>query len=196
MESQIITPFQRGYILETGRITFSGPSKVLLTDGKPVSAYLGEDLSWDTPSLNLARYANGGMKMEKKSYPFFYGGKKQHWGKAVVVGGFVFLSGVSGRELSSGETKSLDVKIQTRTAWEKIDSILQEVGSSLQGIVKMVIYLRRAEDYDAYYEETCRYLNTCCPDLLDNPPAMTLVEAGLYQKEMLVEIEVTAILTK
>jgi branched-chain amino acid transport system ATP-binding protein len=31
----------RGYILETGRITFSGPSRVLLVDEKLVSAYLG-----------------------------------------------------------------------------------------------------------------------------------------------------------
>ena len=31
----------RGYILETGRITFSGPSKLLLADEKLVSAYLG-----------------------------------------------------------------------------------------------------------------------------------------------------------
>jgi len=31
----------RGYILETGRMTFSGPSKVLLSDEKLVSAYLG-----------------------------------------------------------------------------------------------------------------------------------------------------------
>lgn len=132
--------------------------------------------------------------MEKKSYPFFYGGKKQDWGKAVVAGDFVFLSGVSGREFSTGEVKGLDVKTQTRTAWEKIDSILQEVGSSLQGIVKIVIYLRRAEDYDAYYEETCRYLESRCKDLLDNPPAVTLVEAGLYRKDMVVEIDVTAIL--
>jgi branched-chain amino acid transport system ATP-binding protein len=32
---------QRGYILETGRVTFSGSSKVLLADEKLVSAYLG-----------------------------------------------------------------------------------------------------------------------------------------------------------
>lgn len=134
--------------------------------------------------------------MEKKSFPFFYGGEKQDWGKAVIAGDFVFVSGVSGREFSTGQIKALDIKVQTRTAWEKIDSILKEVGSSPNGIVKMVIYLRRAEDYEAYYEETRQFLNTHCPDLLDNPPAMTLVETGLYRKEMLVEIDVTAIIMK
>lgn len=134
--------------------------------------------------------------MEKKSFPFFYGGKKQDWGKAVIAGDFVFVSGVSGLEFSKGRIKGLDVKVQTKTAWEKIETILKEVSSSLNGIVKILIYLRRAEDYNAYYEETCQFLNTHCPNLLGNPPAMTLVEAGLYQKEMLVEIDVTAILSK
>jgi branched-chain amino acid transport system ATP-binding protein len=31
----------RGYILDTGRITFSGPSRALLTDERVISAYLG-----------------------------------------------------------------------------------------------------------------------------------------------------------
>lgn len=134
--------------------------------------------------------------MEKKSFHFYYGEEKQDFGKAVIAGGFVFLSGISGREFSTGQIKAFNIKIQTRTAWEKIDSILKEVGSSLNGIVKMVIYLRRAEDYDAYHEETCQFLSIHCPDLLENPPAMTLVEAGLYQKDMLVEIDVTAIFSK
>ena len=108
----------------------------------------------------------------------------------------MFLSGVSGREFSTGRIKDLDVKLQTRTAWEKIETILKEVGSSLNSIVKMVIYLLKTEDYDAYYEQTRQFLKAHCPNLLENPPAMTLVEAGLYQKEMLVEIDVTAIVSK
>jgi len=59
-------------------------------------------------------------------------------------------------------------------AWEKIETILKEVGSSPNEIAKMVTYLRRAEDCDAHYEQTCQFLNTHCPDLLDNPSAMTL----------------------
>jgi len=131
--------------------------------------------------------------MEKKSYPFFYGKNKQHFGKAVVAGGFVFLSGVSGREFETGKVKAADVKIQTEVAWGKIKSVLEEVGSSLERIVKLVIYLRNASDYNEYYSATSGFLEQHCPDLLENPPAMTLVESGLYQEEMLVEIDVTAI---
>jgi 2-iminobutanoate/2-iminopropanoate deaminase len=132
--------------------------------------------------------------MEKKSYPFFYGKNKQHFGKAVVAGDFVFLSGVSGREFQTGKIKALDVKVQAAIAWTKVKSILEEVGTSLDKIVKVIIYLRRAKDYDNYYAATRVFLEKECPDLLENPPAMTLVEAGLYQEEMLVEIDITAIL--
>ena len=131
--------------------------------------------------------------MEKKSYPFFYGKDKQHFGKAVVAGGFVFLSGVSGREFETGKVKAADVKIQTEVVWAKTKSVLEEVGSSLERIVKLVIYLRNASDYNDYYSTTSGFLEQHCPDLLENPPAMTLVESGLYQEEMLVEIDVTAI---
>lgn len=134
--------------------------------------------------------------MAKKSYPFFYREVKQDWGKAVVAGGFVFLSGVSGRESETGKVKALDVKVQTEVAWDKIKSILEEVGTSLDNIVKMVIYLRNVKDYDAYYAATRKFLEKKCPDLLENPPAMTLVEAGLYLEEMLVEIDITAVLPK
>jgi len=134
--------------------------------------------------------------MKKKSYPFLYGGVKQDWAKAVVAGDFVFLSGVSGREFQTGKVKALDVKVQTEVAWAKIRSVLKEVGTSLNGIVKIIIYLRNAKDYDAYYSTTCKFLEKECPDLLENPPTMTLVEAGLYLEEMLVEIDVTAVIPK
>ncbi|MCK5552752.1 MAG: RidA family protein [Deltaproteobacteria bacterium] len=132
--------------------------------------------------------------MEKKTYPFYYGGVKQNWAKAVVAGGFVFVSGVSGREFETGRVKAVDVKVQTEVTWAKIKSILEEVGSSLNRIVKVVTYLRDAKDADAYYAASSKFLEKECPDLLENPPAMTMAETGLYLEEMLVEIDVTAIL--
>jgi enamine deaminase RidA (YjgF/YER057c/UK114 family) len=132
--------------------------------------------------------------MQKKSYPFFYGRVKQTWPKAVVAGDFVFVSGVSGREFETGKVKALDVKVQTEVAWAKIKSILEEVGSSLNGIVKVVTYLRDAKEADVYYAASAKFLEKECPDLLENPPAMTMAETGLYLEEMLVELDVTAIM--
>ena len=135
--------------------------------------------------------------MEKKNYPFFYGGVKQGFGKAVVVGDFVFLSGVSGREFQTGEVKAVDVKVQAEVAWAKIKSILGEVGTSLDNIVKIVIYLRSAKDFDAYYTATRKFLENECPDLLEHPPAQTMLGVvDFLLEEMLLEVDITAILPK
>ena len=135
--------------------------------------------------------------MEKKTYPFFYGGVKQDFAKAVVIGDFVFLSGVSGRELQTGRVKAVDAKVQAEIAWAKIKTILEEVGTSLDRIVKMVIYLRNVKDYDAYYEAVCEILKRECPDLVENPPAQTMFGGvDFYLEEMLFEIDITAVLPK
>jgi 2-iminobutanoate/2-iminopropanoate deaminase len=147
-----------------------------------------EDISHNHNTITLEG------KMEKKTYPFYYGSVKQNFAKAVVAGGFVFVSGVSGRTFETGRVEAMDVKVQTELAWTKIKSILEEVGTSLDRIVKMVIYLRNANDAHAYYDASLTFFAKECPDLLENPPANTLVEAGLYLEEMLVEIDVTAIL--
>ena len=131
---------------------------------------------------------------EKKTYPFYYGGVKQNFAKAVVAGGFVFVSGVSGSAFETGRVKAVDVKVQTETAWTKIKSILEEVGATLDRIVKMVIYLRNAKDAHAYCDASLTFFAKECSDLLKNPPANSLVEAGPHLEEMLVEIEITAIL--
>jgi len=40
---------------------------------------------------------------KRKVYPLYYAGKKQRFARSVVVGGFVFLSGSSGRTIETGE---------------------------------------------------------------------------------------------
>jgi 2-iminobutanoate/2-iminopropanoate deaminase len=87
--------------------------------------------------------------MKKKVYPLFYGGKKQKFARSVVSGGFIFLSGSSGRTIETGEVSSNDVAGQTRVALDKIRLALQEAGSTLDHIVKMTIYLREMSDYQA-----------------------------------------------
>ena len=132
--------------------------------------------------------------MERKTYPFHYGGVKQNWAEAVVAGGLAFVSGVSEREFETGRVTAVDVRVQTEIARPKINSILEEIGTSLDRIVKMVIHPRNAKDAGAYYDASLKCFEKECPDLLENPPANTLADAGLYLEEMLVEKDVIAIL--
>ncbi len=132
---------------------------------------------------------------ERKFYPQIYAGKKMHFARSVVVGDLVFLSGSSGRTLETGDVSSDDVKEQMIVALDKIRMALEEVGSSMDNIVKTVIYLRHVEDYKIMRDTEMDYYRKYAPGLVDEPPASTFVQpASLARPSMLVEIDATAII--
>jgi 2-iminobutanoate/2-iminopropanoate deaminase len=133
--------------------------------------------------------------MKKKVYPLFYAGKKQKFARSVVSGGFIFLSGSSGRTIETGEVSSDDVAQQTRVALDKIRLALEEAGSSLQHIVKITIYLREMSDYQAMRDAEFAYYQNYCPSLAEDPPASTVVQVvSLSKSNMRVEFDAIAVL--
>jgi len=133
--------------------------------------------------------------MKKKTYPLLYSGKKQRFARSVVSGGFVFLSGSSGRTIETGEVSSNDVAEQTRVALDKIRLGLEEAGSGLEQIVKMTIYLRNMSDYQAMRDAEFDYYQKHCPSLAEGPPASTVVQVvSLSKPNMLVEFDAIAAL--
>ena len=132
--------------------------------------------------------------MEKKVHPLFYAGKKQKFARSVVSGGFIFLSGSSGRTIETGEVSSNDVAGQTRVALDKIRLALEEAGSALEHIVKMTIYLREMHDYQAMRDAEFAYYGEYCPSLVEEPPASTVVQVvSLSKPNMLVEFDAIAL---
>jgi 2-iminobutanoate/2-iminopropanoate deaminase len=135
------------------------------------------------------------MAMKKKTYPLYYEGKKQKFARSVVSGGFVFLSGSSGRTIETGEVSSSDVTEQTKVALDKIKLALAEAGSSMEHIVKMTIYLRNMSDYQAMKDAEFQYYRKHAPSLAEDPPASTVVQVvSLSKPSMLVEFDAIAIL--
>jgi 2-iminobutanoate/2-iminopropanoate deaminase len=135
--------------------------------------------------------------MTKKTHYLYYAGKKQRFARSVVSGGFVFLSGSSGRALETGEVSSDDVAEQTRVALDKIRLALEEAGSGLEQIVKMTIYLRNISDYQAMRDAEFAYYQKHCPNLAEDPPASTVVQVvSLSKPNMLVEFDAIAALPK
>ena len=133
--------------------------------------------------------------MKKKTYPLYYEGKKQRFARSVVSGGFVFLSGSSGRTIETGEVSSSDVTEQTKVALDKIKLALAEVGSSMEHIVKVTIYLRNMSDYQAMKDAEFQYYQKHAPSLAEDPPASTVVQVvSLSKPSMLVEFDAIAIL--
>lgn len=133
--------------------------------------------------------------MEKKFYPLYYAGKKQHFARSVVVGDLAFLSGSSGRTMETGDVSSMNMKDQMIVALGKIKAALEEVGSSLENVVKTTIYLRNVEDYQLMRQTEQEYYRKHAPKLLEEPPASTFIQPkSLAFPQMLVEIDVIAVI--
>lgn len=132
--------------------------------------------------------------MKKKTYPLIYAGKKQRFARSVVVGDIIFLSGSSGRTMLTGEVSSDDFKEQMIVALDKIRGALEEAGSSMNNIIKTVIYIKRLEDYQLMRDTELEYYKKYAPQLVDEPPASTCMQpVSLAKPNMLVEIDVVAV---
>ncbi|MBW1802085.1 MAG: RidA family protein [Deltaproteobacteria bacterium] len=131
--------------------------------------------------------------MKKKTYPARYP-VKVGFGRSVVVGDYVFASGCSGQRLETFKVSSKDVLEQTEVALEKVRGALEEAGSSMNHIVKMVIYLTNIDD-QGRVEEKCRdCYQKHGPKLIDEPPAQTVIAIpALHEPDLLVEIDATAV---
>lgn len=107
---------------------------------------------------------------------------------ATRFGDLVFVAGQTGRHPVTGQVGK-DVREQTRNALERITLILAAAGTSLDNVLTVTTYLTRREDLAAYNEEYGRYFPT-------DKPARTTVEVVLNSPELLVEITVTACITR
>lgn len=124
-----------------------------------------------------------------------YGGRRMPWAMAAVARGLIFLSGVEGRDPESDEAPPA-MRAQATICMEKIKERLEELGSSLENLVMLRIYVT---DLDEYFRERvdrhCVYgfLERHCPSFADVPPAETLLEvSGLARRSMKIEIDVVA----
>lgn len=130
-----------------------------------------------------------------KRYPIEYGNRKMPWAKGAVVNGLVFLSGVEGRDPSTDEAPP-EMRAQASNCMRKIEERLEELGSSLENIVLMTIYVT---DLDEYFRERVDrhcifgFLEQKVPSFAEVPPAETLLQvAGLARRGMKIEIDVIA----
>lgn len=131
--------------------------------------------------------------MIKKTYPLIYAGKKQQFARSVAVGNLLFLSGMSGRTMETGEVPSDSLVEQMNVALDKVRAALTDAGTSMDNMVKTVIYLKRVEDYDVMRRTEREYWARYAPGLLEEPPASTFMQpASLSKPSMLIEIDVVA----
>ena len=107
------------------------------------------------------------------------------YSRAVVVGNWVFVSGTTGFDYRN-MTISPDLLEQTEQCLKNIQFALQQAGSSMADVVRVTYVLPDVSQFESCWPVLRKYFG-------DVRPAAMMISAGLADKRMLIEIEVTAI---
>lgn len=106
----------------------------------------------------------------------------------IIAGGFVFISGQTGQQVVNGQpVYSKDIKEQTRGCLDKLRSVLDAAGSSLEKVVKCTVFITDMAEFAAMNDVYRTYFPA-------DPPARSTVQvAALARPELKVEIEAVAL---
>lgn len=108
------------------------------------------------------------------------------YSQGIRANGWVFLSGQIPLDPATQQLIEGDITAQTRRVLQNIEGILTAAGTSLKNVVKTTVFLKNMGDFAAMNEVYGQFFT-------QNPPARSTVEVARLPKDVLVEIEVTAL---
>jgi enamine deaminase RidA (YjgF/YER057c/UK114 family) len=106
------------------------------------------------------------------------------YSRAVVDGGWVFVSGTTGFDYGSMTIED-GVEAQAEQCLKNISQALEQAGASLRDVVRVTYVLPDAEEFPSCWPILRKYFG-------DIRPAAMMISAGLADPRMRIEIEVTA----
>ena len=107
------------------------------------------------------------------------------YSQAIMVGDFIYTSGQIPINPKTGIMET-DIKLATKQSMENIKAILEEVGTSLENVIKTTIFLKDLNDFNVVNEVYATYFK-------ENNPARSCVEVSKLPKDAVIEIEAIAI---
>lgn len=107
------------------------------------------------------------------------------YSQGIKAGNLVFTSGQLPINPATGELLS-DIKEATKMSIENVKAILEEAGTSLDKVVKTVVFLKDMNDFAAVNEVYATYFK-------ENAPARSCVQVAKLPKDAKIEIEVVAL---
>ena len=108
------------------------------------------------------------------------------YSQAIRANGFVFVSGQVAIDPSTQQVINGDVAAQTDRVLKNLLAILKAAGTGLEKVVRSTVFLKNMGDFAAMNEIYGRYFSTA-------PPARSTVEVARLPKDVLVEIDVIAL---
>ena len=105
----------------------------------------------------------------------------------VRANGFVFVSGLPGIDLQTGQIVQGGIEAQTEASLAAVKHALEAAGSSLEKVVKVTIYASNSAWFSKINAIYARYFGG------QAPPARTFVAVGSWPLEFDIEIECVAL---
>jgi enamine deaminase RidA (YjgF/YER057c/UK114 family) len=116
------------------------------------------------------------------------GERLANFSRAVRVGDMVFVSGTTASDESGATQHPGDADAQTIYVLRKIEAALKEAGATLADVVRTRVFVRNIEDSQAVARAHGNFF-------ADIRPANTLLRGEPIDSEMLVEVEVDAVIS-
>ncbi len=107
------------------------------------------------------------------------------YSQAVKVGNLLFTSGMIPIDPATNTLVEGGIEVQAERALENVKNLLEASGSSLDKVVKTVVFLKDMNDFAKVNEIYAKYFT-------ENYPARSCVEVARLPKDVLIEMEAIA----
>jgi len=111
------------------------------------------------------------------------------YSQAIKVGDFVYTSGQVAIDPATGELIGGGIAEQTERVLKNVAAVLEAAGSSLDQVVKTLVFLADMDDFSAMNEVYGKFFTAA-------PPARSTVQAARLPKDARIEIEAVALIAK
>ena len=107
------------------------------------------------------------------------------YSQAVKIGNMIYTSGQLPLDPESGELVTGDIKKATSRSLLNLKAVLEAAGSSLDNVVKSVVFVKDLDDFASINEVYAQFFT-------GNQPARSCVQVAKLPKDALLEIELVA----
>lgn len=108
------------------------------------------------------------------------------YSQAVRAGGHIYLSGLVGIDVGTGQLAGPTIQEQTRQALANCRSVLEAAGASLADVVEVGVLLADPADFQGMNEEYGKWFAT-------EPPARYVAKLGVELPGVRISIRMTAV---
>ena len=107
------------------------------------------------------------------------------YSQAVKVGNLLFTSGMIPIDPATNTLVEGGIEVQAERALENVKALLEASGTSLDKVIKTVVFIKNMDDFAKVNEIYAKYFT-------ENFPARSCVEVARLPKDVLIEMEAIA----